>query len=127
MQVRRLQDQLDSVPDQISGAKAEAIKYTDSACEKVKSELYLEIKELSKKIDDLSQHVEDVRAESKRAREHLEVNLQRMNTHIVEVETHGKNVDLKLSEEVMARESDVQKTNSELKEMLSAEKMERER
>ncbi|GMI08444.1 hypothetical protein TrVE_jg9224 [Triparma verrucosa] len=126
-QVRRLQDGIDAIPAMIEEAKVEAKAFTTDECEKVKSELYLEIKEIVKRMDDLSQHVEDVRAESKRAREHLEVNLQRMNTQLVDVDTFSKKVELKLSEEVMERESHVQKVNAEMNNALTEERMEREK
>ncbi|GMH69138.1 hypothetical protein TL16_g05086 [Triparma laevis f. inornata] len=126
-QVRRLQDEIEAIPAMIEQAKVDAKVFTTDECEKVKSELYLEIKEIVKRMDDLSQHVEDVRAESKRAREHLEVNLQRMNTHLVDVDTMNKKVELKLSEEVMERESHVQKVNAELTNAFTEERMEREK
>ena len=93
----------------------------------MKYELTMEIKNMALKIDELNQHVEDVRIESKRAREHLKTNLERMNTHLSAVDGHSKGVELKLNEEIMAREKGDHEGMVKLDKMISIERGEREK
>ncbi|GMI36742.1 hypothetical protein TrRE_jg9651 [Triparma retinervis] len=126
-EVRRIQDQIDVVPSIITAAKDEAKAFATNEADKVKYELSMELKQMTVRIDELAQHVEDVRVESKRAREHLNTNLERMNTHLSAVDGQCKGVELKLNEEIMAREKGDHESGVKLDEAMSTERGERER
>ena len=126
-EVRRIQDQIDAVPAMVTSAKDEAKSFATDEAEKVKYELSMELKQMSIRIDELAQHVEDVRIESKRAREHLNTNLERMSTHLSTVDGQCKGVELKLNEEIMAREKGDHDGDMKLDEAMSAERGEREK
>mmetsp|Transcript_5647 Transcript_5647/g.11296 ORF Transcript_5647/g.11296 Transcript_5647/m.11296 type:complete len:1400 (+) Transcript_5647:83-4282(+) len=126
-EVRRLQDQIDAVPGIIAAAKEDAKAFATSEADKVKYDLGIEMKQMTMKIDELTQHVEDVRIESKRAREHLNTNLERMSAHLSTVDGHSKGVELKLNEEIMAREKGDHDCLVKLDETISVERGEREK
>ena len=125
--VKLLQDQIDAIPGMVAAAKEESKKFTVDECDKVKREMFAEVKELDKKLKEVNQQVGDLKVESERTKEHMQMSFDRVNAFISDVEKHSKKNEHDLFEERVSREKGDHACDVKIVSMVEAEEAERQK